>query len=72
MSEFLKMGGYAVFVWPSYGLSALVLTGLLVLSWRGYHARKRQVEALEAGLSERADAEAPKSTIEVVTAEPRS
>ncbi|MCP4765950.1 MAG: heme exporter protein CcmD [Gammaproteobacteria bacterium] len=25
MLEFLKMGGYAAFVWPSYGLAALVL-----------------------------------------------
>ena len=25
MMEFLKMGGYAAFVWPSYGLAALVL-----------------------------------------------
>ena len=25
MMEFLQMGGYAVFVWPSYALTALVL-----------------------------------------------
>ena len=25
MSEFLSMGGYAAFVWPSYGITALVL-----------------------------------------------
>ena len=25
MSEFFNMGGYAMFVWPSYGMAALVL-----------------------------------------------
>ena len=25
MLEFFQMGGYAAFVWPSYGLTALVL-----------------------------------------------
>lgn len=32
MSEFLHMGGYAVFIWASYGLAAVVLIGLLGLS----------------------------------------
>ena len=26
MSEFFHMGGYAVYVWSSYGISAVVLT----------------------------------------------
>lgn len=25
MSEFLNMGGYALYVWPSYGLAMIVL-----------------------------------------------
>jgi heme exporter protein D len=49
MMEFLQMGGYAAFVWPSYGLTALVLW----LNWylpRRQHAEelrklKRRVEA---------------------------
>jgi heme exporter protein D len=28
--EFLKMGGYAAFIWPAY---ALVLMGLLLMWW---------------------------------------
>ena len=28
------MGGYAAFVWPAYGLAAIVLGGLAVFSWR--------------------------------------
>ncbi len=31
---FLNMGGYAGFVWPSYGLTAVVLVVLLVSSLR--------------------------------------
>ena len=28
------MGGYGAFVWPAYGLAAIVLGGLAVFSWR--------------------------------------
>ena len=28
MSEFFAMGGYALYVWSSYGLAVLVLAGL--------------------------------------------
>ncbi len=40
------MGGYAGFVWPAFGISALVLVGLLVLSWRGLKAREAELAAL--------------------------
>ncbi len=36
------MGGYAVYVWPSYGVAALVLIGLLVHAWTG--ARRGEAE----------------------------
>tara|TARA_R110002096_G_scaffold223519_7_gene412826 strand:+ start:584 stop:742 length:159 start_codon:yes stop_codon:yes gene_type:complete len=29
MSEFLAMGGYAAFVWPAWGLTALGVAGLI-------------------------------------------
>ena len=32
LAEFFAMGGYAGFVWPAYGIAALVLIGVLVLS----------------------------------------
>ena len=38
------MGGYAAFIWPSYGIAALVLIGLLIDSWAG--ARRREAEVL--------------------------
>ena len=37
MMEFLQMGGYAVFVWPSYGLVALVL-------WLNWYLPRKQHE----------------------------
>jgi heme exporter protein D len=30
MSDFLSMGGYGAYVWPSFALTAAVLVGLLV------------------------------------------
>lgn len=39
MSEFFSMGGYAVFVWPSYGLAALVLW----LNWYLPHRQHQQL-----------------------------
>ena len=42
VSEFLAMGGYAGYVWSAFGITALVLLGLLVQSWRA--ARRREAE----------------------------
>lgn len=35
MAEFFHMGGYAVFVWPSYALAAIVL-------WLNWYLPRRQ------------------------------
>jgi heme exporter protein D len=48
MNEFFAMGGYAAFVWPAYGLTALVMVGLLVDTLHRLRARRRRLEALEA------------------------
>lgn len=39
LREFFAMGGYGFFVWSSYGLTALLLVGNLVLALR----RERRV-----------------------------
>ena len=31
LSEFLSMGGYGAYVWPAYGLAAVVIAGNIVL-----------------------------------------
>ncbi len=41
MSEFFHMGGYAFFVWTSYGLAAIVLIANIILPM------KRKKEILE-------------------------
>jgi heme exporter protein CcmD len=42
MSEFLDMGGYAAFVWPSYAITLIVV--VLNIVWaRGLLARARTV-----------------------------
>jgi len=48
ISNFFAMGGYAGFVWSAYGAAALILIGLLVMSWKDLRARQAEVEALEA------------------------
>lgn len=49
MSEFFAMGGHAAFIWPAYGAAAILLSGLLAVSWRGMRRREALVESLRAG-----------------------
>ncbi|WP_420345701.1 heme exporter protein CcmD [Pelagibius sp.] len=42
------MGGYAAFVWPSLGLTFVVMLGLLVSTLRQLRIRQRRLAALEA------------------------
>ena len=46
LSDFLVMGGYAVFVWPAYVAATLVLGLLLAASVRGLAAREAELAAL--------------------------
>ena len=48
MKEFLAMGGYAPYVWGSYGLALVLLLALLVASLAGLRSRERTLAALEA------------------------
>ena len=34
MRDFFEMGGYGAYVWPAYGVSALVLFGVALMIWR--------------------------------------
>jgi heme exporter protein D len=44
--QWFAMGGYAVFVWPAYGITAIALGGLAAHAWR----RHRQSAQLLAQL----------------------
>ena len=42
MSEFLRMGGYAAFVWPSFALAAVVIAWNVIAARRS-HAVAREL-----------------------------
>ena len=48
MSTFFSMGGYATYVWPAFGITAVVLTGLLVYTLKTLRARERALSAFES------------------------
>jgi heme exporter protein D len=51
MSEWLNMGGYALFVWSSWGLALLLLGGLTVSTVLGLRSAEKR--ASELGLDDR-------------------
>jgi heme exporter protein D len=54
VSDFLSMGGYAAFVWPSYGVAFAVMGGLLLWAWRSAVRGEAEVARLRsAGLDPR-------------------
>jgi heme exporter protein D len=52
LSSFLDMGGYAGFVWPSFGITVLVLVVLLVASLRSLSARQATLAQLQGRATE--------------------
>ncbi len=52
------MGGHAAFIWPAYIAAAVLLTGLLVLSFRAMRQREQLVRSLRASRSGKAEAAA--------------
>lgn len=48
MQDFLSMGGYGAYVWPSYGLTAIVLLALLIASVRGLKSTQSEFDRLKA------------------------
>lgn len=53
MAEFFDMGGYAIYVWSSYGLALVVLGGLLGFSLTGLRRKERLLRTLEENLPRR-------------------
>jgi heme exporter protein CcmD len=47
MTAFFAMGGYGVFIWPAYGVSALALIAMVWQSWAAWRAAKKRLEDLE-------------------------
>jgi heme exporter protein D len=47
LGAYLAMGGYAVFVWPAYGVALMVLAGLALSSWVRYRQAGRALARLQ-------------------------
>ncbi len=47
VAAYLAMGGYAVYVWPAYGLTAGVLGGLSLYSWWRYRDSRKSLDQIE-------------------------
>jgi heme exporter protein D len=54
LAEYFAMGGYAAFVWPAYGVAALVLIALAIVAARSYRARQALLTALREQQSDNA------------------
>ncbi len=48
LDTFLAMGGYARFVWPAYGVAAVVLIGMTVHGVAAYRRTRRDLDAAQA------------------------
>ena len=48
IAAFFDMGGYAAFVWPSLGLTLVVMLGLWLQTVRQLRVRQRRLAELEA------------------------
>lgn len=46
--SFFEMGGYAAYVWPAFGVGAVVLIALLAISLLGLKSREKALRQLEA------------------------
>ena len=50
--NFFSMGGYGYFVWGSYGLSAIVLIGLLIQSRKFLKSSQSELDLLQKKASD--------------------
>lgn len=51
LMEFLSMGGYAFFVWSSYGLTTIIL--LAVVFWSSRQLKQSRTQAFRRALQHR-------------------
>lgn len=70
MADYFVMGGYAAYVWPAYGVTVVMLAGMLVATLRGVRAREAMVRALEAARPSRAARRAARAEAAAATGAP--
>ena len=47
MSEFFQMGGYAVYVWPAYAITFVVLIAMIIFTVRSYRKAQDMLSQLD-------------------------
>jgi len=47
MTEFFEMGGHGLYIWPCYGLAALLLIALLGTSLKSLSKSKKDLSIME-------------------------
>ena len=47
VESFFHMGGYAAFVWPAYGLAAVVMLGLVTSSMSRLRRNQQRLQEME-------------------------
>ncbi|HEY5209801.1 MAG TPA: heme exporter protein CcmD [Stellaceae bacterium] len=47
IAHYLEMGGYAVFVWPAFGVAVVIMAGLAIQSLTKYRRCRRELARLE-------------------------
>lgn len=66
VAEFFAMGGYAAYVWPALGLTAVAMIGLAWQSWRRLRREETATAELEQALKTgRATGEQPDGEAEI-------
>ncbi len=53
IATYFAMGGFAVYVWPAYALTAAVLGGFALFSWWRCRASARSLDKLQRQLGAR-------------------
>jgi heme exporter protein D len=48
LESYLAMGGHGAFIWSAYAVAAVVLIGLLLVSWRAARVREAELATLQA------------------------
>ena len=48
LTDFLAMGGYGAFVWPAFGVTAVVMVWLLISTLRRLRANERLLAQMQA------------------------
>ena len=55
MQEFLDMGGYGAYIWPCYGITAVVMLGVLIASVKSLKSTEATYKRLLDEMAEHVD-----------------